>query len=79
MRAVYLAYLTIVGSILGAVLHGDPDTYRYIPASIRRYPGAAGVCGLARRAGFAACEFSPVLGGFMAIHTMRKAARGAAR
>src|SRR5437867_2559835 len=31
VRAVYLTYLTIVGSALGFVLHGDPDTYRYIP------------------------------------------------
>ena len=38
----YLAYLSVVGSVLGWALHGDPDTYRYIPASIRRYPGAAG-------------------------------------
>jgi demethylmenaquinone methyltransferase/2-methoxy-6-polyprenyl-1,4-benzoquinol methylase len=74
MRGVYLAYLTVVGSILGTVLHGDPDTYRYIPESIRRYPGAAGVCALARQVGFAACESRPVLGGFMAIHAMRKAA-----
>ena len=27
---------------LGWVLHRDPDTYRYIPASIRKYPGADG-------------------------------------
>ena len=44
VRTVYLGYLTVVGSTLGAVLHGDPDTYRYIPESIQRYPGAAGVC-----------------------------------
>ena len=31
IRAVYLTYLTIVGSTLGWVLHRDPDTYRYIP------------------------------------------------
>ena len=43
VRAVYLAYLTLVGSTLGLALHGDPDTYRYIPESIRRYPGAEGV------------------------------------
>lgn len=43
VRAAYLAYLTIVGSSLGWILHRDPDTYRYIPASIRRYPGARGV------------------------------------
>ena len=42
MRAAYLAYLTVVGSMLGLVLHRDPDTYRYIPESVRRYPGAHG-------------------------------------
>jgi demethylmenaquinone methyltransferase/2-methoxy-6-polyprenyl-1,4-benzoquinol methylase len=68
VRAVYLTYLTIVGSSLGFALHRDPDTYRYIPESIRRYPGAAGVCALAREQGFASCEYRPVLGGLMAIH-----------
>jgi demethylmenaquinone methyltransferase/2-methoxy-6-polyprenyl-1,4-benzoquinol methylase len=68
VRSVYLAYLTVVGSVVGLVLHGDPDTYRYIPESIRRYPGAAGVCDLAREQAFASCEYQPVLGGLMAIH-----------
>ncbi len=43
VRAVYLTYLTLVGSALGLLLHGDQDTYRYIPESIRQYPGAAAV------------------------------------
>jgi demethylmenaquinone methyltransferase/2-methoxy-6-polyprenyl-1,4-benzoquinol methylase len=68
VRAVYLSYLSVVGSLLGLALHGDPDTYRYIPESIRRYPGADGVCALARSEGFASCEWTPVLGGLMAIH-----------
>jgi ubiquinone/menaquinone biosynthesis methyltransferase len=68
VRAIYLAYLTLVGSTLGLALHGDPDTYRYIPESIRRYPGAEGVCAIAREQGFAGCERFRVLGGFMAIH-----------
>lgn len=68
VRSVYLVYLTIVGSTLGALLHGDPDTYRYIPESIRRYPGAEAVCALAREQSFASCEYFPVLGGLMAIH-----------
>ena len=68
VRSVYLAYLTVVGSSLGFVLHGDPDTYRYIPESIKRYPGAAAVCALMRERGFATCEYLPVLGGLMAIH-----------
>lgn len=68
VRAVYLAYLTVVGSALGFVLHGDPDTYRYIPESIRRYPGARAVCGMVREQGFVSCDYLPVLGGLMAIH-----------
>jgi len=68
VRAVYLTYLTIVGSTLGFLLHGDADTYRYIPESIRRYPGAIAVNEMIRQAGFTSSEYIPVLGGLMAIH-----------
>ncbi len=68
VRGIYLTYLTVVGSTLGLVLHRDPDTYRYIPESIRRYPGASGVSALARELGFAECRHVPILAGFMAIH-----------
>ena len=73
LRAIYLGYLTVVGSALGWVLHRDPDTYRYIPASIRRYPGAAGVAELLRACGFADVRALPVLGGLMTIHVAKKA------
>ena len=68
VRAVYLAYLTVVGSALGFILHRDPDTYRYIPESIRRYPGAVEVNAIISRAGFTESTCLPVLGGLMAIH-----------
>jgi ubiquinone/menaquinone biosynthesis methyltransferase len=68
VRAVYLVYLTIVGSALGFALHGDPDTYRYIPESIRHYPGAHGVAQMMTRHRFGAVRVIPILGGFMAIH-----------
>ncbi len=72
MRAMYLGYLTVVGSALGHALHKDPDTYRYIPETIRRYPGAATVADLIVRQGFTTCEWFPVLGGLMAIHRARR-------
>lgn len=72
VRSIYLVYLTLVGSTLGVVLHRDADTYRYIPESIRRYPGAAGVAGLLREHGFVEAEWLPVLGGLMAIHSAAK-------
>ena len=72
VRGVYLGYLWAVGGALGWILHRDPDTYRYIPASIRRYPGAAKVTELMRSEGFSQAEWIPVLGGLMAIHVARK-------
>lgn len=72
VRGIYLGYLAVVGSVLGSLLHRDPDTYRYIPESIRRYPGAAGVCDMARAQGFTTCRWVPVLGGLMAIHIAKK-------
>jgi len=72
IRVVYHAYLSVVGSVLGAVLHRDPNTYRYIPESIRLYPGAHGVGRLMDEAGFADVRVVPVFGGLMAIHSARK-------
>ncbi len=68
VRTAYLSYLTVVGAALGWTLHGDPDTYRYIPASIRQYPGAAAVAQMFRERGFSRVRHYRVLGGLMAIH-----------
>jgi ubiquinone/menaquinone biosynthesis methyltransferase len=68
IRAVYLLYLTLVGATLGWALHGDPDTYRYIPASIRQYPGAEAVARMFQARGFSRVRHYRVLGGLMAIH-----------
>jgi demethylmenaquinone methyltransferase / 2-methoxy-6-polyprenyl-1,4-benzoquinol methylase len=74
VRGAYLAYLSVAGSALGFVLHGDPDTYRYIPESIRQYPGATGVARSMEAAGFTDVLVVPLLAGLMAIHTARKPA-----
>lgn len=68
VRGVYLAYLTVVGSTLGWLLHRDPDTYRYIPASIRRYPGARGVAAKMSARGFSNVRIVPLLFGLMTLH-----------
>jgi len=69
---IYLGYLRIVGGALGWLLHGEPDTYRYIPASIGRYPGARAVAVRLSDAGFRVVAHRPVFGGLMAIHVARK-------
>ena len=69
VRTIYLIYLTVVGSALGYMLHRDPNTYRYIPESIRNYPGAEGVARMMEQLGFTNVRVVRVLGGLMAIHT----------
>ncbi len=74
LRGAYHVYLTVVGSLLGLALHGDADTYRYIPESIRNYPGAGGVAQLLIQNGFEHVKVVPVLGGLLAIHVAYKGA-----
>ena len=72
VRAVYLAYLTVVGGALGWLLHGDADAYRYIPASIRTYPTAQELVHVMQHRGFSRVAHYPLLGGLMAIHQAMK-------
>ena len=72
VRTLYLAYLSVVGSLLGLVLHGDADTYRYIPESIRTYPGDQGIARMLENEGFREVRILPVLFGLMTIHMARK-------
>jgi demethylmenaquinone methyltransferase/2-methoxy-6-polyprenyl-1,4-benzoquinol methylase len=76
VRSAYHGYLTAVGSLLGWVLHRDPDTYRYIPESIRYYPDARGVARILDRHGLIDTTWHPVLGGLLAIHSARRPSEG---
>ncbi len=73
VRRAYLSYLAGVGGALGWILHRDPDTYRYIPESLRTYPGAAGVARMLSARGFTRVEQLPVLGGLLSIHVADRA------
>ncbi len=75
IRSAYLIYLAAVGATLGWVLHRDPDTYRYIPESIKRYPGARGVAERLAARGFEHITIVPVLWGLMSIHVARRSVR----
>lgn len=67
-RWLYLNYLVVVGSSVGIILHGDADVYRYIPESLKRYPGQHGVQELMNRVGFGETGFQEFGGGIMAIN-----------
>lgn len=67
-RWLYFKYLIVVGSTLGLVLHRDPDTYRYIPESLKLYPGQRGVCEFMSRSGYVDVGFREFGWGIMAIN-----------
>lgn len=67
-RRAYFNYLSITGSIVGYLLHRDPDTYRYIPETLKLYPGQRGVKKLMEEHGFVDTGFHDFGGGIMAIN-----------
>ncbi len=72
VRTAYLAYLSVVGSAIGWVVHRDADSYRYIPETIRVHPGGPAVAALLTSVGFERATYEPVFGGFMALHSATK-------
>ena len=67
-RWLYLKYLIAVGSSLGFVLHGNIDIYRYIPESLKLYPGQRRVREIMDRLGFIRTGYHEFGGGIMAIN-----------
>ncbi len=73
--ALYLSYLRTVMPAIGWIFHGDPETYRYIPDSLERYPGQRGVDKLLREAGFENPRFHDRLLGAMGINLAERPRR----
>ena len=67
-RWLYQKYLVAVGSGLGLALHGDPDTYRYIPETLKLYPGQRVVARLMEEVGFSDVGMYEFGGGITAIN-----------
>ena len=66
--AVYHFYSRRILPRIGALITGAPDAYRYLPASIRKFPDAAELADRMRRAGFAGVSFEYLTGGSVALH-----------
>ena len=54
--------------LLGKALPGG-SAYTYLPASVRRFPGASELAALMREAGFGDVRFRLLAGGIVALHT----------
>ena len=66
---VYDAYSHKVVPQLGKLLANDPDSYRYLIESIRRFPDMPAFERMIGEAGFVRTQVEPMLGGLVAIHS----------
>ena len=67
-RALYNFYARSILPAAGGALSGWRDAYRYLPESVRRFPGAAELAEAMRRAGFEGVEYEYLTGGIVALH-----------
>ena len=55
--------------VLGRIVTGQEDAYRYLVESIRRFPDAPALAERMREAGFARVRFRLLSGGIAALHS----------
>ncbi len=68
VRALYDLYSFRVLPLIGRVVAGDADSYRYLAESIRMHPGQEELKGMMEAAGFERCDYTSLTGGIVAIH-----------
>jgi len=71
-RALFLGYLSLMGSLYGWWWHGHADVYRYIARSIDHFVSLRDWRALLASRGFVSCDERSYLGGGVATQIMRK-------
>jgi demethylmenaquinone methyltransferase/2-methoxy-6-polyprenyl-1,4-benzoquinol methylase len=69
LDALYDFYSFNIIPLIGRMVTGDAEAYRYLVESIRRFPPPAHFAEMLRQAGFARVCFSPLTGGVVALHS----------
>jgi demethylmenaquinone methyltransferase/2-methoxy-6-polyprenyl-1,4-benzoquinol methylase len=73
LRPFFRLWFDILVPLAGRVLPGG-KAYTYLPASVRRFPGAEDLSALLRSAGFDDVRYRLLGGGIVALHTGRRPA-----
>jgi len=68
LQALYDAYSLRVLPLMGRLVAGDADSYRYLAESIRRHPDQEALLGMLREAGLENCRYHNLMGGIVAVH-----------
>lgn len=67
-KTAYGFYSRVFLPIIGAVISGSRDAYRYLPESIRKFPEPEQLCEMMESAGFMHVRFELLSGGIAALH-----------
>jgi demethylmenaquinone methyltransferase/2-methoxy-6-polyprenyl-1,4-benzoquinol methylase len=67
-RPLYDAYSFNVLPLLGRIVAGDAQSYRYLAESIRMHPDQETLLGMLRAAGFGQARYHNLSGGIVALH-----------
>ena len=70
--ALYRLYAHRLLPALGGWVSGDPDAYRYLPESVRRFPPPEELAAAMHAAGFTTVEYHSMTGGIVVLHIGRK-------
>ena len=68
LRPLYDAYSFKVLPLLGKLVAGDADSYRYLAESIRKHPDQETLLQMMREAGLEDCRYHNLTGGIVAVH-----------
>ena len=69
LAALYDLYSFNVIPVLGRMVAGDAEAYRYLVESIRRFPKPKVFADMMRTAGFRRVSFQLLTGGVVALHS----------
>jgi demethylmenaquinone methyltransferase / 2-methoxy-6-polyprenyl-1,4-benzoquinol methylase len=68
LGSLYDSYSFKLLPLLGCVVAGDADSYRYLAESIRRHPDQETLLAMLRAAGLEECRYHNLFGGIVAVH-----------
>ncbi|TLY79570.1 MAG: bifunctional demethylmenaquinone methyltransferase/2-methoxy-6-polyprenyl-1,4-benzoquinol methylase UbiE, partial [Gammaproteobacteria bacterium] len=68
LKSLYDAYSFRVLPLLGKLVAGDAESYRYLAESIRRHPNQETLLEMMRTAGLEGCRYHNLSGGIVALH-----------
>jgi demethylmenaquinone methyltransferase / 2-methoxy-6-polyprenyl-1,4-benzoquinol methylase len=68
----YTVYFNRILPLVGRVVSGHPWAYRYLPESVKEFPGPAELADMLRASGFASVDWSLLTFGIAALHVAER-------